>query len=342
MIWLTLRQFRTQGLTALALLAAAATYFLVTGLPMRSTFAADQALCAAQNTCATVMYDFHRSYGPALTLFQYILFFTPALIGVFWGAPLIVREFETGTYQLAWNQSVTRARWLIVKLAIVGTAASVTAGLLSVLLTWWSRPLELDASNRFESLSFTTRDVVPFASAGFAIALGVTVGAFMGRSVAAMAITLALAVLVQILMPTVIRPHLLPATTATFAVNETIGSTVSGVHMSNGKGQVTLVGLTSLAGAWVVDAPPIKDSSGRAVAASDYPDCFPTPFDAKPVPGAARGIVTCLSQYNLHESVTYQPANHYWPLQWSESGVFLALAALLSGSSFWWLRRRQV
>ena len=30
----------------------------------------------------------------------------PALLGIFWGAPLVAREYETGTYRLAWTQSV--------------------------------------------------------------------------------------------------------------------------------------------------------------------------------------------------------------------------------------------
>lgn len=34
----------------------------------------------------------------------------PAVIGMFWGAPLISRELETGTHYLAWNQGVTRTR----------------------------------------------------------------------------------------------------------------------------------------------------------------------------------------------------------------------------------------
>jgi ABC-type transport system involved in multi-copper enzyme maturation permease subunit len=34
----------------------------------------------------------------------------PALLGMFWGAPLIARELESGTYRLAWTQSVTRRR----------------------------------------------------------------------------------------------------------------------------------------------------------------------------------------------------------------------------------------
>ena len=48
------------------------------------------------------------------------MYLAPALIGIFWGAPLIARELETGTYRLAWNQSVTRARWIAVKLAWSG------------------------------------------------------------------------------------------------------------------------------------------------------------------------------------------------------------------------------
>jgi hypothetical protein len=39
----------------------------------------------------------------------------PCLLGVFWGGPLVVRELETGTIQFAWMQSITRGRWLTVK-----------------------------------------------------------------------------------------------------------------------------------------------------------------------------------------------------------------------------------
>jgi hypothetical protein len=45
---------------------------------------------------------------------------------------------EAGTLRLAWNQSVTRARWMTVKLGLLGLAAAITAGLLSLELTWWA------------------------------------------------------------------------------------------------------------------------------------------------------------------------------------------------------------
>jgi hypothetical protein len=59
-----------------------------------------------------------------------LILLAPAIIGLFWGAPLIARELETGTSDLAWNQSITRTRWLVVKLALIGLAAmAVTEGL---------------------------------------------------------------------------------------------------------------------------------------------------------------------------------------------------------------------
>ena len=64
-----------------------------------------------------------------------VLYLFPAVIGAFWGAPLISRELEAGTFRLAWNQSVTRTRWTLVKLALVGlTAMAITLVLFAGLL----------------------------------------------------------------------------------------------------------------------------------------------------------------------------------------------------------------
>ena len=42
----------------------------------------------------------------------------------------------------------------------------------------------------------------------------------------------------------------------------------------------------------------------------------------------------------LRQDITYQPASHFWPLQWTETGIFVAAAVLLAGFCFWWTRRR--
>ena len=52
----------------------------------------------------------------------------PGLLGVFWGAPLVAGELESGSFRLAWTQDVSRARWLASRLAVTGLAAMAVAG----------------------------------------------------------------------------------------------------------------------------------------------------------------------------------------------------------------------
>ncbi len=49
----------------------------------------------------------------------------------------------------------------------------------------------------------------------------------------------------------------------------------------------------------------------------------------------------CLDRKGIREAVTYLPGSRYWPLQWIETGIFLALAPVLAGSCSWRLGRRR-
>jgi len=144
-----------------------------------------------------------------------------ALIGVFWGAPLVAREIETGTFRLAWTQTITRARWLASKLALPGLAAMAVTEGLSLMYGWWAAPIGQAARlapgasfptgmGPFSLLDFDAHGIVPLGYAAFAFTLGVTTGTFIRRSVPAMAVTLAVFAAVQVAMPLGIRPHLFP------------------------------------------------------------------------------------------------------------------------------------
>jgi hypothetical protein len=347
MIWLTGRQFRAQAFAAVAVLAATTLYLLITGLQMHHTYTADLISCTPQNDCDGVLRQLPETYNAAFHLIQLLVLAAPALVGIFWGAPLVAREIETGTNQLAWNQSVTRTRWLAVKLTAVGAASIATTGLLGYLLTWWAGPLDTINANRFDALTFATRDIVPLGYGAFAFALGTLAGLILRRTIPAMALTLAVFIGIQILVPTTVRPNLLSSVTVTFPVNQATASQANGVYMSGGGSEVYIAGLPVPADSWILSAPPIKDSAGRVVAAHSYLNCFPG-IGPGGGPGAVKAggpdfgqIGACLATYNLHETITYQPASHYWPLQWYETGMFVALAGLLSGTCFWWIRRRQ-
>ena len=344
MIWLTWRQFRAQALTLLVLLAAATIYYVVTGLQMHHANAVNLATCGAQNDCGNVVSDFRGHYAAAFDLSQLLLLIVPGLIGIFWGAPLIGRELETGTHQLAWNQSVTRTRWLAVKLLGVGLVALATAGLLSVLLTWWAGPIDPISGTRFSAMTFATRDITPLGYALFAFTLGVTAGLLLRRTIPAMAVTLAVFIGIQILVPTTIRPNLLSSTTTTVTINEATMQQANGIYGHGGNsGAFYISGLNTPVGAWILSTTPVETAAGRWESMTAVSNCLPRPDAGASTTADSPFTVfgACVASDDLHESVTYQPASHYWPLQWMETGLFLVLSAVLSGFCFWFIRRRQ-
>ena len=128
MIRLGMLQFRIQAITAAVTLAAFTILLAATGPHLASMYAADGLDSCHGSSCLSMATYFTASlarspYDVVFLLSTGIILLAPAVIGLFWGAPLIARELETGTAALAWNQSVTRTRWLAVKLAIGGLTA---------------------------------------------------------------------------------------------------------------------------------------------------------------------------------------------------------------------------
>jgi len=88
---------------------------------------------------------------------------TPLLVGMFWGAPLVAAEAEAGTTQFAWMQSVTRKRWLVVKIGWMLLAAAIWGGVISALVTWWASPTNAEQLNQFDPGRFDIMGIVPVA-----------------------------------------------------------------------------------------------------------------------------------------------------------------------------------
>lgn len=49
---------------------------------------------------------------------------------------------------------------------------------------------------------------------------------------------------------------------------------------------------------------------------------------------------SCLASHGIAIAVTYQPPSRYWPIQWAETGIYLALALILAGFCYWRVGRR--
>ena len=360
MMWLTWRQFRPQAITAAAGLIVVAIVLATTGPGLAATYnSAGVSACHAN--CTTIATSFINSVGS----FDHVLYFggillmylAPALMGLFWGAPLIARELETGTHRIAWNQSVTRTRWTLVKLGLVGLAAIATAGLLSLMVTWWASPIDRAASlaggsvqvaagrgaglnasffvlPRLEPAIFAARGVAPLGYAAFAFMLGVTAGVLLRRTLPALAVTLAVFVVVQVAVPNLVRPHLLPPVHMTAPLNvRTLN-----IHLVENAGSTGVQFTESFVkpGAWVLSNTIITPSGAELTAPPQA--CMVTPAS-----GVAE-LVDCknaLAAMHLRHAVSYQPASRFWPLQWIETGIYLVLAAGLGWVCVSEVRRRR-
>ncbi|MBR7831917.1 hypothetical protein KDL01_01515 [Actinospica durhamensis] len=342
MIWLTWRQFRTQTYVALVLLAAAAAYLLISGHQLHHSYTVDLATCQTSSNCSDVLDALQSQYNGPLDLVELLLMAVPALIGIFWGAPLIAAELERGTHYTAWHQSVTRTRWLAVKLTLVGFASVLTAGVLSLLVTWWTSPLDTLTGNRFGIQAFNARDITPLGYAAFAFVLGAVLGLLFRRAVPAMAATIAIFIAVQILVSAGLRPHLLPATTVSLPINQTTMSQAIRFDRSASTTGPVLIDLAAPAGAWDLSQTQALGPNGQPIQTSAIISCW---SQMAAGPGAKGGppdfssLGACLAPQHLHVDMTYQPAYRYWQLQWMETAFYTVLAALLAAVCFRRIRR---
>ncbi|MER5427533.1 transporter [Streptomyces sp. NPDC002588] len=334
MIWLTWRQFRTQAAVVSAAVAALAVTLAVTGPQLADLYRAvgSGLLDQLSGSDRTVYYT-----GLVAVLA------VPAVIGMFWGAPLVSRELETGTHYLAWNQGVTRTRWLATKLGLGGAAAMTAAGLASLAVSWWSSPIDRAVNGggatdtyfpRLDPVAFVARGVAPVAHAAFAFVLGVALGLVIRRTLPAMATTLAVYAAVQIVVPLWIRPHL-AATDRTTVPIEPDGAPIS--IQDGAKGIV--VHLDQMPGAWVTSQQTLNAAGRPAALPSSFADCLNAEPGASPLQEFERCIAD-LGAQGYKQQVTYQPAGNFWALQWAETGLYLGLALALTGFCAWWIRRR--
>jgi hypothetical protein len=351
-IWLAWRQVRTQVLVVGGVLATLAIVLVLTGPHLVNLSDAYLKLCHAQGDCGSATNPVLNTDAPLANGLSALVLLAPALIGIFWGAPLVARELETGTYRLGWTQSITRRRWLAVKLGVVGLVSVAAAGLLSLMVTWWSSPIDTANANRFGDAMFALRDVTPMGYAAFAFALGVTAGVLTRRTLPAMASTLVIFVAARLAESDWVRPNLMPPVHADTAL-----------ALGNGIGfSLTPAGLQlvtsppNIPNGWALSSD-VVNNSGQAPTAAFLKSACPSIGNSVPAPVVGGGRLhlsapgggppqqafqDCLAKVasKFHESVTYQPASRFWAFQGIETAIFIALALLLASLCFWWVRHR--
>ncbi|MFF6783890.1 ABC transporter permease subunit [Streptomyces sp. NPDC012510] len=339
MMWLNWRQFRVQALVGVGALAFVTAYLVHLGADIRDGHEVYRAHCQSAAECARARSRFLSAHKDTLLLLAAGLGLIPAVIGTFWGAPLIARELENGTHRLVWNQSVTRPRWLLTKVLLVGLAAIFLTGASAALLTWAAHPFDEVSGSQFSTFEFGARNIVPIGYAALACTFGTVVGLLLRRTLPAMAVTLVVFLAFQFFFPTMVRPGLMPADKATLpmsaqAINEarSLGSIAGGSVIEG-------VRIPGAPDAWIAETSPLRTADGKTLDGTTFNDCI----DSPPRTGAGGTFgdaAVCLATYDLHVDVRYHPRNRYWAFQWLETAIYLTLSAILTGFGLWRIRRR--
>jgi hypothetical protein len=199
------RQHNREAALAIALLGLMGAFLVFQGMQMSSAYR-QLGLAACQghaydgstigNACGQALNSYMQSFFGTSVTVRYVLAALPGLLGMFVAAPLLAREVEHGTHLFIWTQSITRTRWFMVKVGLIGSFTLVAAAALAATAAWWHQPLDLmygDGAWTF----FEVIGAVPIAYAIFALALGIAAGTILARTVPAMATTLFIFVAVR-------------------------------------------------------------------------------------------------------------------------------------------------
>jgi hypothetical protein len=317
MSWLLWRQHRQQAAFGAATLALITLLLLLTGLHMHTVFQhSGLGHCLATRghaDCGDLESAFESRFS---TLRQLVPFFMalPALLGLFWGAPLIGRELEQGTHLFVWTQGVNQLRWLGTKLAGLLALTLLLTIAYALLISWWLTPLDRSTGDRFQPGIFDQQGLVPVAYAVFALALGIAAGAILKRTMPAMAATLVGFVGLRLIIASVVRKHYLSPVTKTY---------------------IPLPGIdTNHPGAWVFSKRTI-DSTGHTVPQFSIGSACPATKST-----TRASLDHCVRAHGFLNTDILQPASRYWLFQGIETAIFTGLALALLALTVWWVRRR--
>jgi hypothetical protein len=340
MTWLTWRQYRLQALIGAAVLAAFATVLLITGFQMAAQWHTILAGCTASGTCGSLQQGGGTSLGSVLGHdFAILSMLGPLLFGVLVGAPLVAHEFEVRTCDFAWAQSITRTRWVAVKVGWLLLAAAVWGGVIAVLVTWWSGPRNAAFGNEFQANYFDQQGLVPVGYSVFATALGIAAGAAARRTLPAIAIVIGGFIGMRLWISQDVRMHFMTPVTAYYSVtgnfNPPAGSAVLDGGLIDKAGQV----VTGSAGnVMTVMIDGVPGTSLPAACQRLIPASASGP--GGPSNATLNAVYGCLQKAGWRQFLSYQPISRWWAFQGIETGIFVGVAAVLIAIAFYAVRRR--
>jgi hypothetical protein len=190
---LRLHRFEIVGFGVLIAVLAVAAVIVAGNLDATGYGARCDPMGGNPPACERMGRAFYDIQGSQAAPVQSILMILPFLLGALIGAPLVARELERGTSRLAWSLAPSRTRWLITRLVPAGVVVfcfAFVAGAALDRLTASTDP-RIDPLANFNG--YGLRGVVLAARATFVFAIGVPIGAIIGRALPALIVTAVIA-----------------------------------------------------------------------------------------------------------------------------------------------------
>jgi len=333
MIWLSWRQHRMQLSVTAGILAVLAALMLPSGASIASYFRSSglaSCLAVPGKNCGDASQLFSSHYtGLSFTVPLFLVL--PVFIGIFWGAPLVSREIERGTYRLAWTQSISRTGWAVTNIVILSGSAVLAAGALAWLVTWWSQYFVASSDDRLSPGVFDLRGVVPVAYTLFALAAGVAAGTFIRKTLPAMLASVGIYGAVRIAIDLWVRKRYATPLTIDY-------SFFAKGDPHPGSGDWMLSTKTLDAAGHLLGNGSVLDFN---ILSQRCPSLIPPAGSAgAPIPPSQPAVQQCIQEIGLHIQSVYQPGSRFWSFQLTESAIFVALSLLVFALVIWRIRTR--
>jgi ABC-2 family transporter protein len=323
--WVTWRQHRPALAGAAAFLGVVSLYLLIMGLAINHAYAQVTSCRPASSfTCQQLAHAFNEHYwggggtgalsaGGAQTVSSLMLV-VPVLLGVFLGAPVLAREFESGTFRFAWTQGCGRLRWAVSKLVLLAVVITAVSWAFTELFSWYYHAFLADGQvSRLLPLAFGLLGVAFAAWTLAAFAIAAFFGALIRRTLPAMAATLVTWTVLAIGTATWLRQHYQAPLTTT-AVNPPSSAWILGSYATGPDGQVLSQGALNR----------LAQQAPASVQNSPNPSAFQN----------------WLAQQHYTQWTSYEPASRFWHFQFIEAGWLVALSSILIVAAVWLVRRR--
>jgi ABC-type transport system involved in multi-copper enzyme maturation permease subunit len=245
----------------------------------------------------------------------------PVLFGLFLGAPLLAREYESGTYRFAFTQDAGRTRWLVTKIVLLIGFTIVATTAFTLVVMWWYAPL-VPLDGRLGATGIQEIYGAVFVGrAVFALALGIFAGALLRRVVPAIGATLVGWVAVVVLAIVSLRQHLMTPITL---LNPAAPTTAAAVSAGDGDPSGWI-----LSDIW-------RTPTGHVL---NFGQVENLQYEAS-LAGHKLDFAAYMANKGYTHTVVYQPLSRFWDFQIIETAGLAVLATVLLAAAVWLVRRR--